>query len=198
MTIHLIAPKDQTKWPTIWGKCYDIWKSSPYEIKMWHDEDIDQLLKEHDDEFFNTLNTLDKIYKFDFARLLILNKFGGAYFDMDVEISSDFISSLNPNQIYISGGSPFQDVITNWIVISPPNSRIWEDFLTRGKQIIFLNYDICKENKDNVIKTFGPTALSRYFLTQNFKKIQILSYYHFGDPNSNLPFAKHHFSNNWH
>lgn len=197
MTIHLIAPKDKTKWSPIWHRCYNIWNLSPYKIKLWHDEDIDTLLRENDKEFFNKLQGLDKIYKWDYARILILEKFGGAYFDMDVEITSDFIKNLNPNQTYISGGSPFQDILTNWIVISP-KSYCWSNFLERGKQLLLSNYDECKKNKSLVITTFGPAALSRFFTIQGFQDIQILSYWHFSDINSNLSFSKHYFTNSWH
>ena len=124
MLIHLIAPKDQTKWLEVWHHCYNIWKSTPYKIKMWHDEDVDQLLKEDDEEFFDILNTLSPIYKFDYVRYLILEKFGGAYFDMDVELIINFIPLLNPNKIYLSEGEN-NCLISNHIMISPPDFLFW-------------------------------------------------------------------------
>jgi hypothetical protein len=201
MTIHLIAAgklEDPIHWPEIWHKCYNIWKSSPYKIKLWGDKDIDNLLKEDDEEFFNTLNTLNPIYKWDYIRILILLKFGGAYFDMDVEVKPEFLKSLNPEQIYISGGSPAQDILTNWIIISPKNRHLWRSFLERGKQLILLYLDACRQDKNYVIPTLGPSALTKFFIHYGFTDLQILSYDHFGDPFSNLYFAKHHFTHNWH
>ena len=54
MTIHLIAAgrlENPSDWPELWYHCYNIWKSSPYQIKLWGTKDIDTLLKEDDEDF---------------------------------------------------------------------------------------------------------------------------------------------------
>ena len=128
MTIHLIAAGDlenPNNWPKIWSKCYNIWKSSPYKIKLWGDKDINNLLIEDDEGFFKDyLSNLKPIFKWDYVRPLILKKFGGAYFDMDIEIFFDFLPQLNPNVVYIMGGHKEIDkknIVENSIMISYPN-----------------------------------------------------------------------------
>ena len=195
MTIHLIAPRDQTKWHKIWHHCYNIWKNSPYEIKMWHDEDADQLLKEDDEEFFNTLNTLEPIYKFDYVRYLILEKFGGAYFDMDIEIVKDFIPMLCYDKVYIMEGKR-DEYLQNSIMISPPDFLLWSGVKRYCKFNILNNLEKCKSHNFWVNDMVGPGALSNYF--SKFKPpFQPLSYHHFDDPNSILSFSKHHTTSVW-
>ena len=104
MIINLIAPEDRSKWKPIWKKCYKKWLSSPYEIRLWGDKEIDSLLKEDNNEFYHKLSECPNIYKYDYIRYLILDKVGGAYFDMDVEIIRDFIPLLNENRLYLYGG----------------------------------------------------------------------------------------------
>jgi mannosyltransferase OCH1-like enzyme len=197
MLIHLIAPKDQTKWLEVWHHCYNIWKSTPYKIKMWHDEDVDQLLKEDDEEFFDILNTLSPIYKFDYVRYLILEKFGGAYFDMDVELIINFIPLLNPNKIYLSEGEN-NCLISNHIMISPPDFLFWFNIKNYTRQKLIKNLSKCKDSEFWTIETVGPLALSN-FLTKNALGYEytLLSIHHFSDINSSLSFSKHYSTNSW-
>lgn len=199
--IHLLAPKDQTKWPGIWHKCYDIWKSSPYKIKMWHDEDIDQLLKEDDLDFFNVINTFHKIYKIDYVRYVILEKFGGAYFDMDLEIVKDFIPLLNPQRIYLMEGR-LNEYVQNSIMINLKPSYnnsffVWGGLKNISKKNILNNTNLSKE-KNNVSKLVGPLALSN-FISSFSKQIdyELLSYHHFASLTSEICFTKHHHTSVW-
>jgi hypothetical protein len=206
MIIHLIAPKDSTQWLPVWHHCYNIWKSSPYEIKMWHDEDIDKLLKEDDIDFFtNYLNKLEPIYKFDYVRYLILQKFGGAYFDMDIEIIKDFIPLLNKDSIYISEGTS-GNYLENCIMISSQinNKEISSIFFERikdhCKDNILLNHDKCLEDVRKTLYTVGANALSKFVIKQlkyfsiNFN---VLAFEHFGSLTNSLSFCRHHYTNNW-
>jgi mannosyltransferase OCH1-like enzyme len=196
MLIHLLAPKDQTLWPKIWYKCYDIWKTSPYKIKMWYDEDIDQLLKEDDKEFFNSyLSKLDKIYKFDYVRYLILEKFGGAYFDMDIEIVRDFIFLLNKDVVYIMEGNR-DEYLQNSIMISPPNNRLWTNIKYYCKWNVINHFEKCRSSNFWTVNTVGPLALSSYF--SKFKPpFEMLSYHHFSTTTNTLSFSKHHNTISW-
>lgn len=83
--VHLIAPKDKTKWDIIWVRCYESWKKK-YDVVLWNDnEDLDNFIREHYIQHYNFFSRLPyQIMKLDFARLCILHKFGGIYADMDV------------------------------------------------------------------------------------------------------------------
>ena len=208
MTIHLIAAgklENPNSWSEVWNYCYNIWKSSPHEIKVWGDKDIDNLLKEDDEEFFNTLNTLNPIYKWDYVRYLILEKFGGAYFDMDVEIIRDFFSLLDPYSIYINEGTS-GTYLENSIIISPQidnnksASIFFERIKDQCKDNILLNYDKCLNDVRQTLYTVGATALSKFVIKQlkyfsiNFN---VLAFEHFGSLENSLSFCKHHYTNNW-
>jgi mannosyltransferase OCH1-like enzyme len=196
MIIHLIAPKDQTKWPEIWHKCYNIWKTSPYEIKMWHDEDVDNLLKEDDEEFFNIINTLDPIYKWDYVRYIILGRFGGAYFDMDVEIiDGTFLPKLDPHRIYIAEGEG-NCLVSNFIMISPPDMEFWYTIKKHSQHRLLQNLDKCKESEFWTLETVGPISLS-YILSQGQYRYTPLSRHHFDHIHSSLRYAVHHFTHSW-
>jgi hypothetical protein len=212
MIIHLLAPKDQSKWPKIWHHCHNIWKTSPYEIKMWNDEDIDQLLKEDDEEFFKDyLSNLKPIFKWDYVRPLILKKFGGAYFDMDVEIFFNFLPQLNPNIIYIVGGHTEvekREIVQNSIMISYLNEmsfNFWNDIQQYFKYNVKTNFLDCKEPYSRIIKdqividTVGPYALSRFVKANEHMSppVEILDANIFNRGPNTIRFSFHHQTGAW-
>lgn len=211
MTIHLLAPKDQTKWPEIWHHCYNIWKTSPYEIKMWHDEDVDQLLKEDDEDFFiNYLSKLKPIFKWDYIRPLILKKYGGAYFDIDVEIYYDFIPMVKGNKIYIIGGHDEDiDIKTfqNSIMISSLNKitfNFWNDLQQYFKYNIKKNYQDCLEPYSKIrkwqsaVEYAGPIALSRFVNAhKHLYPIETLNADLFNRGSNDIRFSFHHQTYTW-
>ena len=205
MTIHLIAAgelENPNKWSDLWHHCYNIWKKSPYKIKLWNSKDLDNLLKEDDEEFFNIINKLPSIYKFDYVRYLILEKFGGAYFDMDVEILVDFIPLLNPNLQYFMGGSG-GTIIENSIMIAnqtTPNPNFWNRFRMNTKYKILKNLDKCS-NPYNVLQYAGAWLMTEILITSfknnKDKTYGILGYEQFSNPNSSISFSKHHYLSEW-
>ena len=74
-----------------------------------------------------------KIFKLDYVGSLILEKIGGAYIDMDVELISPFINQIDRNKIYIIGASSSDEVVQNSLMISPP-SEFWTRFLTFSRK----------------------------------------------------------------
>lgn len=224
MEIHLIAPKDKSQWRDVWRHCYKFWENSSYKINLWDDDRIDDLIREDDDNIFRILNQLPPIYKYDFVRYIFLEKFGGAYFDMDVEINIDFLPYLNTNTIYLSEGQPFEDEqiktefegklppeffdinetpvdweLSNHIMISPKNPHIWGLIKNKIKLNIIKHYRFDKGDFLPVLKIAGPVALSRIVneIGLNYK---LLSYYHFDvDTNDEEGFTicKHHKTFNW-
>lgn len=201
MVIHLIAPKNQAQWHDIWHHCFKSWKNCPYEIKIWDDEDVDQLLKEDDEEFFNTLNTLPFIYKFDYVRFILLEKFGGAYFDMDVEVIKDFFPLLNPTKIYIMEGTN-GSLVENSIMISRKDrvdKVMWSRLKEYSKFQILNNLNDCKRSF-KVINYAGPNLISNYFTKYlpNFGiSYEVLSYPQFASLTNEISFSRHHQTSFW-
>jgi mannosyltransferase OCH1-like enzyme len=204
MLIHLIAAgrlENPSDWPELWNHCYNIWKSSPYQIKLWDTKNIDDLLKEDDEDFFNILNTLNPIYKWDYVRFVILEKFGGAYFDLDIEIIRDFIYMLNPQKIYMMEGTN-GSLVENSIMISSNHindSVMWSRLKDYSKFQILNNLEDCKINF-KVINYAGGNLISNYFskYLSNFDiKYEILSYPQFASLTNEISFSRHHQTSYW-
>ena len=199
MTIHLIAPKDKNKWDFIWKKCYFSLQNLPYKIKIWDDKAVDKELFNDDKNFYNNfLNHLHPIYKWDYIRYLILEKYGGIYLDMDVEVVSNFFELLDPNTIYIAEGH-WNCPVSNHMMISSKtkmNSLVWNSVKEKMKSNIVENFSKCKESYLNTLYTVGPIALSNFMFNWKFK-YEKLSYIHFSLPDSTLSFAKHYQTNVW-
>jgi len=202
MTLHFLAPEDKTKWPEKWQFCLDTWQKNYSSIEVWNDNDIDNFIKQNDPEFFKVLNGLHKIFKLDYVRGLILEKIGGAYIDIDIELISPFIHQLDKNKIYIIGASAGDEVVQNSLMISQP-SDFWKDFLTYCRENIYNNLRDAKaypnliENFRGTIvrKTVGPIALSN-FMSQSKDKVQILPADLFNN-SEGICFTKHHQTGIW-
>ena len=205
MTIHLLAPKDQNKWHPIWKKCYNIWKNSPYTLKLWDNSSIDILLKEDDKEFFEIIDILPKIYKLDYVRYVILEKFGGAYFDIDVELYIDFLPLINSNKIYLMGSNASKETVHNSIMISSvEHSLFWSDLKDHIKFKIKNNINMCS-NLNSILpigtivrETVGPIVLSEYIKSNRSNiPVEILAYQHFNRGSNEIKFTHHHQTGVW-
>jgi mannosyltransferase OCH1-like enzyme len=203
-TINLLAPSDQKKWKPIWFKCFQSIKSINYPFKIWNDKEIDNFLKLDDEYFFdNYLSKLNPIYKFDYVRYLILEKYGGIYADMDIEIVNNFIPLLKKNKIYLMEGD-IGELYSNCLMISPIDKttrEVWKVLKLFCKQRIIDNIKICKDSH-NVLHIVGPFALSEWFSKyfsnfSNLPKVGVLSKYHFSQIDSDICFTKHHATNSW-
>tara|TARA_R110002051_G_scaffold61343_1_gene112366 strand:- start:486 stop:1106 length:621 start_codon:yes stop_codon:yes gene_type:complete len=202
MMLHFLAPEDKTKWPPKWHLCLETWKKSHCCIKVWNDEEIDEFIKCNDLEFYKVLDVVHKIFKLDYVRGLILEKIGGAYIDMDVELISPFIHQLDRNKIYIIGASSSDEVVQNSLMISPP-SDFWTRFLTYSRKNIIENlnevraYPHIKEDLPGTLvrKTVGPIALSN-FIEEDNENIEILPANLFNHSHG-VCFTKHHQTGVW-
>ena len=210
LLIHLIAPKIKDKWHPIWEHCYKFWENSSYNVKLWDDEEIDQLLKEDDEEFFKIINVLPKIYKIDYVRYVILEKFGGAYFDMDVEVILDFLPLLDLKKIYIIESSYQTDeIVQNSIMISLDRTSNSTDFwgVVKGysKLKIIDNIKDCKKGKYCKLpkgtitrEVVGPIMLSEvYKIYAKLYNIQLLSHLHFNRFPHDVKICHHHQTGWW-
>ena len=208
MTIHFLAPEDKDKWNPIWHKCFDTWAQTKYNINVWTDEGIDNLLKEDDEEFYtNYLSKLPNIYKFDYVRYIILEKYGGAYFDMDVElVDESFFNKLNPNKLYIKEGHA-GSYMENSIIISLSSSfsSLWKRLKNYTKNMLRDNFENAKLSPNYTLTLVGPDIMGKFFSTHvrekdilhNTISFEILSHEHFGSLTNEISFTRHHMTNSW-
>ena len=206
MIIHLISTLPESKWPKEWKHCYNRWKSGPYQIKLWGKEDIIKELIADDKEFYNNyLSKLDKIYQIDYVRYIILNKYGGAYFDMDVELIVDFIPLLNKKTTYILEGS-IGELVSNAIIITYKEANMWEHIIERAKHNIIQYFSIAQQDNYNTVKLVGPLFLSKWIANfwniQRIQKIsspniELLGWGQFQNPYSTFAFTKHYSTHIW-
>ena len=204
MTLHFLAPENKDNWHPIWDKCFNTWVKSTHNLNVWTDKGIDKLLQEDDKEFYEEyLKKLNPIYKFDYVRYLILEKYGGAYIDMDIELVNDFFPLLDSNSIYLAEGTS-GNYVENCMMISSNIRHNCPIFFERIKDFckdrIKLNYNKCLQDKRQVLYNVGAKALSEFIITQQqFFSVNInrLSYEHFGSLKNTLSFTKHHYSNSW-
>ena len=202
MTLHFLAPKNKSLWPNKWHICLASWKKHYNDIKVWDDQQIDDFIKKYDPEFFEILDKAHKIFKLDYVRGLILEKIGGAYIDIDIELISPFIHQINDNDIYIIEAFANDEIFQNSLMISSKSS-FWTEFLKYCRKNIFDNlndvikYPNIKEEIPGTIvrRTVGPIALSN-FIIQNNKKIKKLPNNLFNN-SKNICFTKHHSTGIW-
>jgi mannosyltransferase OCH1-like enzyme len=208
MTIHLItAGKYQNKknWPEVWVKCFESITKTKNNICIWNDESIDKLLQEDDNEFYNEyLNKLHPIYKWDYVRYIILEKYGGAYFDMDIElVDASFIDKLHPEKIYLMEGTG-GTYVENSIMVSPVTKnhmQIWQRLKTFAKNRIMNKFEECN-NPYNVVWITGPQLMSEFFIKHlpeqaHRNYYDILAWEHFGNPKGTINFTKHYQTGTW-
>jgi hypothetical protein len=209
MIIHLSAPKDKNSWPDIWHQCYNYWVNSPYKIKLWNDDEIDSLIKNDDLEFFNIINKLPKICKLDYFRALVLEKYGGAYFDLDIEMLFDFLPLTDPSKVYIMGHPPFPSkklIVQNSLFISSlENSLFFYHLKNYFKYTTKKHFNLIQEPYSHILpglnigKIAGSISLSKF--VKVYKKslpfLEILDYKYFNDSNNSIKFCIHHSIQSW-
>ena len=203
MIIHLIAAgkyQDQKNWPEIWSRCYSTLQSLPYQIKIWNDEEIDNLIKQDDQDFCNVLNTLPLIYKWDYVRYIMMRDYGGAYIDMDVEIINNFIPLLNPNKLYLMEGTSGCYIENSIMVNINSQPYFWDDLKNFIKNKIYLNIKKSKDPK-NVISITGAMAMSEFIVKEEMQRygiqLEILSRYHFASLTNEICFTRHYNTTSW-
>lgn len=195
MVIHQIAPSDRGKWNKTWIECHKSIQALPYEVKIWGDEEINHLLKEDDSDFYNVINKCPSIYKWDYARYTIIEKFGGAYFDMDIEVKSDWLSKLSPDETYLVEGYLSSGVEASIIVDQNSYRHPFWMHLKMFIQDRVMRPSRYKNEMRNVLWKTGPLAVT--FFVNNWlmegKSICLL-------PNrmyQNGEMAVHHYTNSW-
>ena len=143
------------------------------------------------------------IYKFDYVRYVILQKFGGAYFDMDVEvIDPSFFSKLQPHKMYFMEGTT-GTYLENSIMITPSDLRFSEYWIRLKKlsQYKLKNTPKIKLTPRYVVWVIGPGLLSDFFVDHKVKtgaqQWEILGYNQFSSPTSTISYTRHYQSSVW-
>jgi mannosyltransferase OCH1-like enzyme len=155
--IHQTAPADRSRWKDEWITCHATWKKyfpeSEFKHIMWHDEDLDNFIKNHFDWFYPIYSKYNlKIKKIDIARYFILYVYGGIYADMDYLCEKNFYDMLPQDKISISE-SPYKEneYIQNALMISPPSNQFWFKVINKA---------IDRVDHPNVLYSTGPQLLS--------------------------------------
>lgn len=96
-TIHYIWLGNTENMPPLCEKCIESWHRylPHFNFVFWREEEIRKHFNANEISFFNKMLEKKK-YAFaaDFARCIILDKFGGVYLDTDVEIIKDITPLL--------------------------------------------------------------------------------------------------------
>lgn len=170
---------------------------SDWKYILWDEKKIENLL----DETIN-LKYKEKFNKFiymhqkiDFAKIMILNKYGGIYIDMDCDVIKNLDNLFEKNNNYdfiiskmsdkIDGISnyltchKFNNCYNNGIIISKPNIEICEYLMENF-------YSQCNLNQNKLLciqNTTGPpifnTLIDKYIAENKNNKLLILPYYYF-------------------
>ncbi len=127
--IHQTAPKDESKWPSIWKPCQESWKKHfpGYKYILWSDEDLDDFIKTKYSWFYPLYSNFpDKMNRIDSARYFILYEYGGIYADMDYQCIKNF-EHLLPKDKACAAESPHKgEKYQNALMVSPPKHPFWE------------------------------------------------------------------------
>ena len=136
------------------------------------------------------------------SRFIILQKYGGAYIDMDIELIHDFLSVLYFNKIYLMEGT-LGCYVENSLMIGinqKTHQEFWERVKLFCKQKVLNNLDKCT-TPYYIMNTVGPQALSEYmykYITPKHKNTyEILAYEHFASLTNEISFCKHYQTNTW-
>lgn len=201
LDIHLLAPNNKDKWHPTWKICYTSWERSIYTTNLWDDNRIDSELELDNKDFYKILNTLPLVYKLDYIRYIILEKYGGMYVDMDVELIQNFIPKLNPNKVYIAGGLFEKEYLQNWLMFSvnPEHKALWTRIKWFARDRIMDNLELASK-PENAFSLVGSRVLTDFFNLSNYfrdKSFEVLGYEHFGNPNATISFTKHYTTGTW-
>lgn len=160
--------------PYAYQKCIDTWheKLSDYKIIEWNMENYDGC------KHWFVQSALEKeawAYASDYARIDVLNEFGGIYLDMDVEVFRPF-DDLLCNKVFLSFGN---NVCINLAVMGAQKNNL----LLKKLLGLYDTVEPPKEKKD-FVKLFQPTfvrnTLAEYGIkmngtTQRVKDVTVFS-----------------------
>lgn len=121
-------------------KCIDSWKKyfPDYEIKQWNESNFDINLCNYTKEAYER-----EKYAFlsDVVRLFVIERFGGIYFDTDVEVISDYDDILKKGAFFglestgkLATGLGFGAEKNNWLVKAILDDYSNKHFVKNGRE----------------------------------------------------------------
>ena len=137
--------------PPIVKKCIDSWKEyfPDFEIMEWNEQNFDIHNNRYVEEAYQS-----KKYAFvsDVARFYALEKFGGLYFDTDVEVIKDFAPLLDQEAF---AGFETDEYINPGLVlwVKEKNNRLMKEMLNYYEGLSFIRED----------GSFNTTTICIYF-----------------------------------
>jgi len=155
--VHQTAPTDKQNWHYLWHKCQQSWLSnfSDFEYFMWNDEQIDDLEKNHYNNYWDMYNSFNiHILKIDFVRFCILHRFGGIYADMDYFCYKNFYGDLKKD-IYLVENPYGNDPIENSLMCSIANHPFWIECMDS----VVERYNFYKNNFPHRLKDLESISL---------------------------------------
>lgn len=165
--------------PPLAEKCIESWKKflPDYEIKRWDESNFDVSIIRYTEQAYNA-----KKYAFvsDYARFWILYKYGGLYFDTDVEVikNLDNIISRGPfmgiEKVNKNTGLPY--VAPGLGLGATPKMEFYKDIIELYNSLSFINKDGTLNTKTIVEYTtelFYENGLKKEMNIQNVAGINI-------------------------
>ena len=129
--------------PALALKCIESWKKHlpDYEIKEWNEDNFDVNIIPYTKEAYQA-----KKYAFvsDYARIWILHKYGGIYFDTDVEVIKPMDDILQNGAFMgceIDGGNNQIAINPGLAIVASPNNPIYDDILNVYSNLNFYKND---------------------------------------------------------
>ena len=142
---------------------------------FWNNARVNELFREEPYaeyyEFYRNLQHL--IERCDFARLVVLHKYGGFYFDLDVEPHQPIPEEHRRREVLLvrepvehTSYPPVDDLLCNGILASTPGHPFWIELM----EYIRRHYQ--RGGSDRVLPNTGPVALTR-FVNEYYPSLQV-------------------------
>lgn len=185
-------------------KCIDSWKKyfPDYEIKQWNENNFDVNFNQYTAEAYKRGK-----YAFlsDVARLFVVEKYGGIYFDVDVEVVAKYDDILEKGAFFglensgvLATGLGFGAERGNWLIKAMLKDYDNRHFLKNGKEDLtpcpVLNSEIAKVkgfSLDNTVETIDGVTIypQEYFNPKDTYSRKVMS--------TENTHSIHHYDGSW-
>jgi hypothetical protein len=203
--IHYVWVGDNKK-PDLVTKCIASWKKycPDYEIIEWNNNslrDIDNLYLQQ------AFQNRKWAFVSDYLRVYALYKYGGFYFDSDLEITQP-IELFHQNK-FVSGYERWKEYISPITALmgAEKSNKIIKDFLDEYTDLSFIKPDGSMDQTTNTIRIKNYFS-TKYNLNPPYDGTKVTElgedgiiypYFYFCTPLSNKKnYAIHHFNGSWH
>ena len=171
--MHRQAPANENDWHPIWKKYHETWLWPDFQYFLWDDDDNLQLVEEFFPQYLEVFKRFPlNIYRIDFARNLILKKWGGVYADMDFVCYRPFYGLLDGKKpTLVESLSTSDEIIQNSMMASPPDHPFWDAVADDSVRFFYENEDRIMANRDEDIGDMVKGCTGPFNLTRVFGKV---------------------------